>query len=312
MAIYRQIHIKIWSSPDFQQLSPHGKLVFIYLFSNSHRNEACLYKITPKTISNETDLTIEQVNEVISEIENAGMVKYDRDNFILWVINAVKYQKLNTNEKKGILNSLKPIKDHPFYNEFMDKYSEVFESLPKSSEDDIKSSGKGKGKGKDKGKDKGNNTSIDTFNISSSRSNSNDTGEKANKYLATAAAENHLCTTNFPANSSVLKSFEREFGRPLSPMEIEFITNWEKTFDGDVILEALCRAVMQGKFKMGYIDGILLDWHKQNLRTIKEILDKDPRNRKVDTATEEANLPPVKTYTRNQLLRPRPKERTPT
>lgn len=160
MATYRQIHVKIWASPDFQELSPDGKLIFIYLFSNSHRNEAAIYRITPKTISNETDLPIDRVEKALTELQ-PRVIKYDWDNNVVWVINAVKYQKLSPNEVKAIKKNLEEI-SHPFVEEFLSYYQERFEkyqSILEGTSEVLQSNTKGtpvKGKGKDKDKDKGN------------------------------------------------------------------------------------------------------------------------------------------------------------
>ncbi len=156
MATYRQIHIKIWSSPDFQALSSDGKLVFIYLFSNSHRNEAALYRITLKTISNETDLDMDQVNNALFELVSGGLIKWDKDGNIIWVVNAIKYQKLSPNEVTGIKKSLASI-EHEYVNELLSYYEELFSNYPVPSKElKSKSTVPGdKGKGNDKGKGKG-------------------------------------------------------------------------------------------------------------------------------------------------------------
>lgn len=65
--------------------------------------------------------------------------------------------------------------------------------------------------------------------------------------------------------------FEREFARPLSPMEVERIKQWSKETDAVLITEALRRAVLRGKNNFRYIDAILLEWRKNNLRTLAEI-----------------------------------------
>lgn len=156
MAQYRQIHIKIWSSPDFQALSSDGKFVFIYLFSNSHRNEAALYRITPKTISNETDLPIDQVVTSLSELTDHELIKWDQGKNIIWVINAIKYQKLSPNEVIGIRKNLTSI-EHEYVDELLNYYDELFSTYPVPSKD-LKRNSKqppGKGKGNDKGKGKG-------------------------------------------------------------------------------------------------------------------------------------------------------------
>lgn len=66
--------------------------------------------------------------------------------------------------------------------------------------------------------------------------------------------------------------FEKEFGRPLSPMEVAQIQKWvEETKHDEIVLEALRRAVLMGKLNFKYIDSILLEWKKNNLRTRRDI-----------------------------------------
>ncbi|MCL0032971.1 DnaD domain protein [Peptococcaceae bacterium] len=65
--------------------------------------------------------------------------------------------------------------------------------------------------------------------------------------------------------------FEREFARPLSPMEVERIRHWLDEYDVVLVMEALRRAVLMGKINFRYIDAILLEWSKNNLTTLSEI-----------------------------------------
>ncbi len=82
--------------------------------------------------------------------------------------------------------------------------------------------------------------------------------------------------------------FEQEFGRGLSPLESEKIMEWQDNFGfrSDMILEALKRAVYRGKYSFAYIDTILHDWYKKNIRTPMEIeqLDVDRVSEPVKTA----------------------------
>ncbi|MEG6523457.1 DnaD domain-containing protein [Desulfotomaculum sp. 1211_IL3151] len=66
-------------------------------------------------------------------------------------------------------------------------------------------------------------------------------------------------------------AFENEFGRLLSPMEIEQITIWLDDHEVELILEALRQAVIRGKHNFKYIGSILREWHKNNIRTIQEV-----------------------------------------
>jgi DNA replication protein len=60
---------------------------------------------------------------------------------------------------------------------------------------------------------------------------------------------------------------EREFGRPLTPMEFETISGWidKDRYHEEVILAALKEAVFAGKLNFRYIDRILLDWSRHQI-----------------------------------------------
>ncbi|WP_208591034.1 DnaD domain-containing protein [Gracilibacillus suaedae] len=67
----------------------------------------------------------------------------------------------------------------------------------------------------------------------------------------------------------VFQKFEREFGRPLSPFEIEMINNWldEDNHDISLIYAALREAVLMGKVNFKYIDRILIEWQKKGIKS---------------------------------------------
>lgn len=73
--------------------------------------------------------------------------------------------------------------------------------------------------------------------------------------------------------SKVCKDFERQFGRLLSPVEVDQIRLWavEMGISRELINEALRRALLMGVQNLKYIDKILLEWQKHNLRSLEEI-----------------------------------------
>ena len=87
--------------------------------------------------------------------------------------------------------------------------------------------------------------------------------------------------------SLVYKTFEREFGRLLSPMEIDVIKGWlqEDQQPGEIICEALKKAVLMGKHNFKYIDSILLEWKKNNLRNLESISTYDENFKKRRNST---------------------------
>lgn len=71
--------------------------------------------------------------------------------------------------------------------------------------------------------------------------------------------------------TGLINSFEQEFGRPLSPIEVEQIEQWAVEMDLPLVVEALKRAVLGGKHNFKYINSILVEWKKNNIRTLESV-----------------------------------------
>ncbi|MFD1738513.1 DnaD domain-containing protein [Bacillus salitolerans] len=81
--------------------------------------------------------------------------------------------------------------------------------------------------------------------------------------------------------------FEQEFGRPLSPIEIETLSIWVDQDHHDPILikAALKEAVLSGKMNFRYIDRILFDWKKKGIKSTQEAKLQGQRVRQNNTKT---------------------------
>ena len=55
-------------------------------------------------------------------------------------------------------------------------------------------------------------------------------------------------------------------------MDYEIIASWQKEFNDELILAALKEAVFNGVTNLRYIDKIIRDWHKNGIKTEKDIL----------------------------------------
>ncbi|WP_026570153.1 MULTISPECIES: DnaD domain-containing protein [Sediminibacillus] len=66
--------------------------------------------------------------------------------------------------------------------------------------------------------------------------------------------------------------FEQEFGRPLSPFEIETVNIWldEEQQTPALIKAALREAVLMGKLNFRYIDRILREWKKKGIKSVEQ------------------------------------------
>lgn len=78
------------------------------------------------------------------------------------------------------------------------------------------------------------------------------------------------CVVKERKSVSLYSVFEQEFGRLLSPFEGEQITEWEEQYGFELPKQALVEAVISNKKNFRYIDSILLDWSKNDIRTVEE------------------------------------------
>lgn len=75
--------------------------------------------------------------------------------------------------------------------------------------------------------------------------------------------------------NSIFDFIQNEFGRLLSPMEIETIGIMIKENNPDLVKEAIKRTKLQGKTNLNYASGILRNWRDDNITTIEQIETKE-------------------------------------
>lgn len=111
----------------------------------------------------------------------------------------------------------------------------------------------------------------------------NENGLRATRYdlqplyekLATCYLQDvghHLEQEDENRESGMVTTFEQEFGRPLSPMECEMLVKWldEDKLSDELILAALKEAVFAGKLNIKYIDRILFEWQRKNVKSVEQ------------------------------------------
>lgn len=77
---------------------------------------------------------------------------------------------------------------------------------------------------------------------------------------------------NKKISTSIFEMFEQEFGRTLSPMEYEIINGWiNDGYSEELIVEALKEATFNGVSSLRYIDRILIEWKKKNIKNKQDV-----------------------------------------
>lgn len=83
------------------------------------------------------------------------------------------------------------------------------------------------------------------------------------------------------SEQELFQLFESEFGRPLSPIEMQTIGMWldDDHYAIELIELALREAVLSQVYNLKYVDRILLNWERKNIRT-KDQVDKEATRRR--------------------------------
>lgn len=80
---------------------------------------------------------------------------------------------------------------------------------------------------------------------------------------------NNITTTT---NNNIYDFIEENFGRTLSPIEYEQISKWK---DNELTRYAIKQAVLNGAYRIKYIESILNDYEKNGIKTIQEAQEKE-------------------------------------
>lgn len=110
-----------WGDPDVYPLSAHGKLVYIWTWTNPLCNLAGIYEVHPGVIVDGTRLTERRVTQALEEITTAGLIAYD--GRLLWVKGRIgQLGSRNPNVAKAIGKVLARLNGHRYVAELRERY----------------------------------------------------------------------------------------------------------------------------------------------------------------------------------------------
>lgn len=125
------------------------------------------------------------------------------------------------------------------------------------------------------------------------------------------ATQAHEEKTN--EREETFNKIEVEFGRPLSPMEMQVVNDWfdKDHYSAEVIDLALREAVMNSARNWKYMDRILRNWQSKNLKSVDEIeqyesrFEKSRLSQRSTATTKPANAPDIPVFKLNDLWKDR-------
>ncbi|MBS9337890.1 DnaD domain protein [Fructobacillus parabroussonetiae] len=92
--------------------------------------------------------------------------------------------------------------------------------------------------------------------------------------------ENPVVSAGEQSRRQVVRILQGEFGRPLSPMELQTVNQWFdiEHFDPNMMVLAIREAIANNARSLRYIESILINWQKANLTSPQAVqLEKERR-----------------------------------
>ena len=125
--IYSAVYSQIWKDKKIRNLSLEGKICFIYTFTNSDTTPSGIYNFDVDVAKVEIGLSNSKFEKAFKELIKNGLIKWDEERNIIWVVNKFKYTPKSSTVIKGIVKDLLRLK-HPFCEEFFEKYHDYVAS----------------------------------------------------------------------------------------------------------------------------------------------------------------------------------------
>lgn len=133
---YRLTNCEKWTDTWFSELSPHAKLVFVYLYENC--DNAGVYEVNKKFMLFYLGLKEDELKGSVTELKRA--YKKSKDEKRIWLVNYLKHQKkLPLNRKNAAHKQIIRILEDNFNDP--DKFKgvkEMAELIPVAEEKPIK------------------------------------------------------------------------------------------------------------------------------------------------------------------------------
>jgi hypothetical protein len=124
----RRFETAYWSDPFVMKLPAKAKLLYAYLWTNLHCNQAGLYEIAPETISFETGLPQEEVPKLLRDLE-PKVAWYPEQNLV-WVKNFLRHQTKSPQFLAAAAKCLKSINNNGLVREFLEYNQKYTLSIP--------------------------------------------------------------------------------------------------------------------------------------------------------------------------------------
>jgi len=127
---YNKIQQNFWIDEKVRSWGFKTRIIALYLLSNQHRYSEGFYRLRLSYIAEDMSLEQKEILNAFAILTEDDFIKYDRENSMILIISALKYQPLqNINHCKAALNKLDELPASPLLLDFIrqaEKYNLKF------------------------------------------------------------------------------------------------------------------------------------------------------------------------------------------
>jgi len=122
--VYRTLEVAMWKDERVRMLSPHGKLLFIYLITNRHAHVSGIYYLSPQEAADETGLSIARVNTLLDTLCHTKLISLDRANGVVWVRKMLQKQGRGAKNARSAAAQLCTLHKCSLITDFLEFYKD--------------------------------------------------------------------------------------------------------------------------------------------------------------------------------------------
>jgi len=115
----RRFDTGYWNDPDIMKMPTKVKLLYIYLWTNRHCNQAGLYEIALETIQWETGLGLDELPDLLQSQSLKKKVSWLPEQNLVWVKNFLRRQSQSPKFLTAAAKCLKDISNNGVVDEFI-------------------------------------------------------------------------------------------------------------------------------------------------------------------------------------------------
>lgn len=275
MAKYRYLQCDFWRDADIQEYTLSQKYMYIYILTNENTTQCGIYQISMKQMVFETNLQADEIRKLLNDLQSFNKIRYNPETKEIAVKNWGKYNWTSSPKvQKCIMTEFERVKDRSLIPYVIGPGNrDIFEDW---YEKDVfmKSVPKGEKSEKEKEKD-----DDDNDNGPSSGNHGNMIELSYARGIDRADIPNDKKKEERIDKKEIIKEKEKEEKEKetelykvydqkikcLSQTDADFLQDWLRKVEPDVIYAAIDEGVKYNKRSLGYIKAILKAWYEKGV-----------------------------------------------